>query len=199
MSLRDEITSIVAEPVIHRIHFSLGGLMITGAGFGRVRQAIVGNRINIVPVASMPAEAGGRYNGTRNEIGVSPSLTQAALASSIQMRALFAHECTHALVDLNRAARTTVLTDEAAAYVVQLMYRLGRGQSWLRSWSQRNQTSPTGRIFHEAVRIIDQHHLLRHRAFLQRSQFQALREAVQRHPVYRGTSNTELTTADGIA
>ncbi|RMF91950.1 MAG: hypothetical protein D6736_04285 [Nitrospinota bacterium] len=198
MSVRDEIASILAEPLVTRINFSLGGLAITGAGLGRVRNAILHDRIRVVPDPSLPAGAGGSYNATQNQIGVEPSLTQQHLASSIQMRSVLLHECSHALVDLSRAAATTILSDEAAAYLVQLMYRLGRGQSWLRTWASQNQGTPTGRIFHEAIRIIDRFALLQSCAILQLQAYSALRQAIQQHPVYRGTSSTALTRADGI-
>ncbi len=196
MSLAEEIAAILTEPLVVRINFSLSGLSITGAGFGRVKSAIAGNTIRIVTDPDLPPEAGGKYNASANELAVDPSLTPRGLSSSVQMRSVMLHECSHALVDLSCASATTILTDESAAYIVQLMYRLGWGQNWLRSWA-RGTGTPTGRVFREAIAIIDRFGLLRNAARLCRRDFNSLREAVRLHPVYHGTSRTALTTADG--
>jgi hypothetical protein len=196
VSLATEIAAILTEPLVVRINFSLSGLSITGAGFGRVKSAIAGGTIRIVTDPDLPPETGGKYYASTNELGVEPSLTPRGLSSSVQMRAVMLHECSHALVDLSHASATTILTDESAAYIAQLIYRLGWGQNYLRTWARGSRT-PTGRVFREAIRIIDRFELLRSAARLCRQDFNSLREAVRLHPLYRGTSRTALTTADG--
>jgi hypothetical protein len=197
MSVQNEIESLLSESLVTRIHFSLSGLTINGGGFQRVKNYIHSGRIGVGVDNTIPAGAGASYDPDANRIGVDASLTAQTLRSSIQMRSLMLHECCHAVVDVLRASRTTILSDEAAAFIVQLYYRLGKGQGWLRSWAAGNST-PTGRIFHEAIRIVDTHRLLRTTARLQHAQYEPLRQAIGRHPVYRGTGNHARTRADGV-
>ncbi|NBD96459.1 MAG: hypothetical protein GVY11_08300 [Gammaproteobacteria bacterium] len=201
MAIRDEIMSLLQEPIVRHIDFCLDGrLPISGEGFALVRDAIRTGRIAIISDPSLPSGVGASYagEGQSNHIGVQPSLTPHELATSVQMRANVLHECSHALVDLMQAHRTTILTDEAAAYIVQLIYRLGRGQAWLRSWAATHQNTADGRLFHETIRVIDRYRLLSNTADIPSAGYGDLRLAINDHPIYSHHTPTALTTADGI-
>lgn len=201
MAMREEIAALLQEPIVRNIEFCLEGrLPIGGDGFSLVRSAIRTGRIAVISDPSLPTGVGASYSGAgqTNHIGVHPSLTTRDFATSIQMRANVLHECTHALVDLMQAHHTTILSDEAAAYIVQLIYRLGRGQAWLRSWATNHSNTADGRIFHEAIRVIDRYNLLHSNANIPASGYGDLRLAIHDHPIYSHHSPTALTIADGI-
>jgi hypothetical protein len=197
MGLREDIVALLLEPTVVRINFSLGGLSINGAGFGRVRTAILEGNIKLRVDSAQPDGSGAYYVHIGNRIFVDPSTFAFGIASRVDMRALMLHECSHALVDLCRAVATTILTDEAAAYIVQLIYLLDHGQTDLRRWASHNRGNPLANIFHKAIGIIDRFGLLRGSANLQFSQYNDLRLAVQRDPFYRRISSSDLTQADG--
>jgi hypothetical protein len=195
MGAQEHFAEIITDTGARRINFQLGGLSVTASGLARVAQALRGRRITVYRYAGLPDDVTAEYKVERNALLVraySPDLFR-----SISSRAAIVHECVHALIDLNRATATTHLTGEAAAYLAQGLYRLLHGDRF-REWARANRSEDVGRIFYEAIQLIDRFNLQTHSAALTWQDYTSLRDAVHRHPRYQDVSSTDLHGADGI-
>ena len=195
---KKEIKNILTESVTRQIHFSLGGLSINSSGYKRVGDCIMDERIEIVGVGTddIPSWADAYYNHKKNVLGIKP-VTLSVLKTDTAFRALILHECTHAYIDMVKAAATTKVSDEAAAFLAQLIYRLRKDRypSNLEKWAAGTNTQDA-KIFHEAIKVIKKYGL--HRGAnrtLQRQHYSALRDAIKAR---YGLTEKEKCGANGI-
>ncbi len=195
MGAQEHFAEILTESAASRINFSLGGLHVNGAGLARIAEALRQKGIRVYRYRQLPADVTAEYKIHENALLVREY--SRALFSSISSKAVIVHECVHALIDLSRATATTHLTGEAAAYLAQVLYRLNSGDQF-REWARVNQGTPVGRIFYEALQIIDRFRLGTQGASLAARDYEGLRQAVHAHPRYRDVSPTDLHEADGI-
>jgi hypothetical protein len=113
---RNLVLSILREPVVGRMNFSVGRISITPADYQRVAKAIEGGGIAVNADVRLDNQA--FYNSATHRLTIS---------SKLQDPGLIIHECTHAIFDL-RAIITHVEVSEGLAYVAQSFYgRLSNG------------------------------------------------------------------------
>lgn len=95
------------------------------------------------------------------------------------------HECTHALVDLMNAVNFTLLTSEVAAFLSQAIYLKGIGQPLPTDTNdlEYNQILAEADRLAQKMKLYDQN-LVSAPVMLSRPDFQALRAAIQQHPLY---------------
>jgi hypothetical protein len=166
------------------IDFSVGGLHINFAGLQRVRDAIEHDRIHVA-IDARPDRA--EYDKRANTISLPSADFQNPLVKGITV-----HEAVHGLCDLARAAHTTPLSEECAAYLAQTIYI--RNASGATLTGSRPEDVP---IFGIATELC-----YAKRLFTERGQrlvwadYAALREVISRHPLYAGYSTQSAN--DGV-
>lgn len=146
----------------------------------------------------MLAGADAEYDAIDNTIYVKRNFD----FSNVENQAIIIHECVHAIVDAARASGTFVLAEESAAYIAQCLYRLRlqTGQN-LQNFIAAAGTTPDGRIFSEAVSVIDKFHLDENpfgNKAIQYNDYQDLRMAINAHDLYNHLIPTTLSTANGL-
>ncbi|MET1411329.1 hypothetical protein ABVF61_03620 [Roseibium sp. HPY-6] len=196
--VKQAILDALDDDRLRIIDFSMDGSGINRSRFSRIRDAIDNGNIDVIEDTSLPAGAAASYNDDANVIGHEPGLTANDVSSSVATRAVIMHECAHAIVDMNQQS-LRVLADEAAGYIVQIMYRLIAGQSFIRTWAEQNKTTPDGRIYYEAIRVVDARSMIGHCVILRSEDHcEKLMKAVQEHPVYAGTRMDAYSRCNGI-
>lgn len=198
MAIKDAIASLLAEARLQRIDFIMDGSAVTRARFRDIAQHLTAGDISVAVDSSLPSGAGASYNPDANVIGHEAGLTQSAITSSVQMKAVFLHECTHAIVDDNREA-IRVLADEAAGYLVQIMYRLLCGQTHIIDWAERNKNTMDGKIWYQALKVIADKSMFSRCVILNSiNDCSKLMRAIQAHDLYNLHTMDDRTTADGF-
>jgi hypothetical protein len=196
MSLESRwVREVLEKSEIHNISFRLGGLYISPEGLQRVKNAIADGRIDVVLNNSLPRRERlqnnekALYDPTANRI-VLLDLAQTADAYG---QSFIVHEAVHALVDMSHAGSTTVLTDEVAGFLAQLIFLEAVHYS-------RSQLTSFQRQFYDFAKT---HHLFGRAGLktpsLKRAEYGHLRQLVHSVAPYNQMTNPEeLTTADGV-
>src|SRR5262245_20304372 len=108
-----EVLRVLTDPNVSKINFSVGAITIDADGYRNVASYIAAKDIKVVPGKEAVAYYDGRLN-TIETPGGNPPLD---VGDSAQLL----HECTHAIVDIDRLD-VLVLDNEVAAYLAQLTY-----------------------------------------------------------------------------
>lgn len=188
-----EVIQILSNAAVSRINFSLGGLHINSDGFARIRRAIQNGHIKVNGSRTLPEAASASYGADENVLTISPDLNLGTRSG----QAVVIHECVHAIVDAARASSTTVASNEAAAYIAQVIYRMANGEHRMIGNAAQDR-GPGGSIFRAAVEIVNRFGLHYRGAVLQLADYAHLRQAIAQHPLYGRSSCTARTAADGI-
>jgi len=198
MAIKETIVNMLQESRLQRIDFLIDGSAVTRARFQDIAQHITAGDIGVGVDNTLPADADASYNPEANTIGYPASLTQSAITNSPQKRSLILHECTHAVVDDNRE-RIRVLADEAAGYLVQIMYRLLCGQKHIIKWAEDNKATQDGKVWYETLKVIDAKSMFTRCVILNsmRDCFD-LMQALKAHRLYNQHSLEDRTRADGV-
>ncbi len=186
-ALARRVADVFIGPRIQRIDFHLGGLHISPQRLGSVGQAIRQGRIR-VEVASTGSMLSAAYSPHHNRM----TIQSEQVLSEVTGQAGIVHEGVHALVDLFRATSTTVLSDEAAAYLAEVIY-LRAAHTWVRG------SAAVMAIYNAADRIAQAHRMYeRTGAVLRFADYEPLRQAVNAHPAYSSIGQRQLTSGHGV-
>jgi hypothetical protein len=194
MAVEDVFAEILTEEATRRISFNLDGLSVNGTGFGRIASFILNEQIRVRRHRDLPVGVAASYKYRQNLMLVR-SYSQEEF-QSISNRAMVVHEAVHAIIDYEGLVGLSLWTGEVGAYLAQVLYRINR-RDRIRAWAEAHQTEAIGRIFHEAIQLIDRHGLTIRHAHMDFIQYDALRQAVGSHPTYENRSE-EFHGADGI-
>ncbi len=192
----DRIARLLENPPTSTIDFHLGGLLVTPRGFVDIAGEFRAGNITLAIDRTMPESAGAKYQEGHNRLVVCTTFEQ--VFNTPWGGAVLVHEAVHAMIDRNRAVRTTVLHAEAAAYIAQVLYLLHTDAYGTRRSAREHGNSPEGAIFVEAIRLIDRYHLEYRPGIVPLRASAPLQEAIHRHPLYQDVSADDLVTADGI-
>src|SRR5215510_7800206 len=110
---KDEVLRVLRDGDLSKISFSVGAITVDAEGYRNVAAYIEAKDIKVVP----GTEALAFYDGHSNTITTSAGNPQLDVGGSAQLL----HECTHAIVDIDRLD-VLRLDDEVAAYLAQLTY-----------------------------------------------------------------------------
>ena len=138
---------------------------------------------------------------SKEEIEEWPQLQGSLFVTNAIARGLVVHEAVHAVMGWE-GRRTVILSDEAAAYLAETLYHVGRGtyDTYLDSADDKaahlriafRQIVETARELITGAESITEHQLDsepgRHLNWLQ---YRALRKAIHAHPEYRHLGPTE--------
>ena len=106
---------------IRHINFSLGGLTITPDRLQAVARAIDSGRIRVVLNRRLPEKTEARYSPLGPSV---MELRNLQTATNLIGQSYIIHEAVHAVIDMRRAANTTRITGEVAAYLAQTIFLL---------------------------------------------------------------------------
>jgi predicted nucleic acid-binding protein len=168
--LKKFIVDILREPAVGKIDFHLQTVQVNGSGLR-----------DIARIIQKSSEA--KYFPKRDALAVK------SMSNELAFKGLIVHEAVHALLDLKKATRMTVLSNEVAAYIAQVLYLLYSGE-------EDFSTSP--RVFQETLKLVQQYNLTKGNVWLRWTHYQHLRTVVQQDPLYRKVSDSKLMPADGI-
>ncbi|MCI0378802.1 MAG: hypothetical protein L0215_14435 [Gemmataceae bacterium] len=169
-----------------------GGFHISPQGFARVARAIRQERIRACTGStSLGAGIAGLYYQNTNRF----ELVSDVFPAAVNPRGIIVHEAVHALIDLCKCVATTRLSDEAAAYLAQVVFMFQNGR---RTFTRPQYTAaydlakasgiidPATNAVHAGVRLTWQ-------------QYEPLRREIHNRPAYQTVGWLAPTGASGIA
>lgn len=110
---KDEVLRVLRDEDLNKLSFSVGAITVDAEGYRNVAAYIAAKDIKVVP----GTEAIAFYDGHSNTITTPAGNPPLDAGGSAQLL----HECTHAIVDIDRLD-VLRLDDEVAAYLAQLTY-----------------------------------------------------------------------------
>ena len=110
---KNEVLRVLRHPSLSKINFSVGAITVDAEGYRNVAAYVEAADIKVVPGTEDIAFYDGRLN-TITTPAVNPPLDTGRSAQLL-------HECTHAIVDIDRLD-VLRLDDEVAAYLAQLVF-----------------------------------------------------------------------------
>lgn len=187
MTKEEWVASILTDSVTAKIDFHLENLWISGAGFARVSRAISDGKIKVIVYAKEDSAA--QYYAKRNTL-VIRELSEKD-KEELSTKGLLVHEAVHAIVDIDRCAKTTKVTTEAAAYLAQVIFLIGHGDT---------NFSSSKRVFQAAAAIVNRYKMRSRVVWLPRTLYEPLRQAVLTDSLYKSyLKDSDLETdADGV-
>lgn len=114
--LRQRIFDICSSENCDSISFNIEGTNITGVGLRSVAKLVTSDRIHI-KIKKQDKDAGASYDPKENKF----SFPTVNFGLSLFEKSLIVHECTHALIDVNKSKTLTII-DELCAYTAQFTY-----------------------------------------------------------------------------
>ena len=184
-----EILAVLADPLLARMNFAVGDIMINAQQYKNVAAYIADGDIGVVSGRGALAF----YDGNRNEIETQAGNPPLNLAD----RAQILHECTHAIADVN-ALDVLRLTDEVAAYLAQLTY-MHISQPGPLPTGPRGPARPMGRLTMGVNAVIRKYELHQPKGFgvsISDLDIWNLANDVRRHPEYTTVKHTDKSTRD---
>ncbi len=188
MALKDDVATVFRDSQVQRIDFHLEGLSVTPPRLSAVGEAIRKERIRLT-VGKLGSLLGAAYSPHQNTM----ALGSAQTPRSTLGRASIIHEGVHALVDLFRCTTITELTDEAAAYLAEVIY-LRASHFWIQT-----SDAATQEIYKTANELCDRYDLgIKKGVRLKRNEYEPLQRVIHRHPAYRSIRPGQLTSGHGV-
>jgi hypothetical protein len=186
MSLATTIAAIFEGPRAARIHFRLGRLEISPQRLRGVGKAIKKGDIK-VEVASSGKLLSASYHPHSDTLIVPDDKL-----ASVAAQAGVLHEGIHALVDMYKHKEVTVLNDEAAAYLAEVIY-LRAAHSWV------NGGAAEMAIYNAADQLAKAHGLYSKLGVrLSVDDAADLRAAIHKHPAYSSIGAHQMTSGHGL-
>ncbi|MCI0639201.1 MAG: hypothetical protein L0Y72_01720 [Gemmataceae bacterium] len=178
----------------HAVDFSFenagGGFRIHAAGLARVADAIRQQRIRVCS-GSLPHGAGGQYHQTANRVG----LDSERFPRDRNGKAIVLHEAVHALMDLSNVVAATRLSDEAAAYLTQVIYLYYKGR---RNFSASTLLQAAYDVAVQSGIIDPPTQIIQRGVRISWHWYAPLRQAIQNHDLYNQIGWLALTGANGV-
>jgi hypothetical protein len=196
MEPKDWVSAILYENALCAVDFHLGGLHVSGPLLKEVGDAIKRGDIGLYEDSSLPADA--MYEPDEDTLYFKSGDQRGY--TSIPDKSLIVHEAVHALIDINKATSTTILSAEVAAYLAQIVYQLASGYDAVRSWTRSNRGTELGKIYARALTLIDKYKMAQRGtvATLQLRDYASFRDLIHRQKLYRKRPKGQLHVADGI-
>jgi hypothetical protein len=186
MSAADKVAAIFDGPRIARIHFRLGRLEVSPQRLRCVGKAIKKGDIH-VEVAKTGKLLSAAYSPHSDTLTI-PDERLATVSS----QAGVLHEGIHALVDMYKCKEVTVLNDEAAAYLAEVIY-LRAGHNWI------NGGAAEMAIYNAADQVAKAHDLYNKLGVqLSSGDVADLRQAIHAHPAYSSIGAKQKTSGHGL-
>jgi hypothetical protein len=188
MAIEDDVAAVFSDSQVKAIDFSLEKLTVNSHRLATVGLAIKEKRIK-VEVTSTGIVLGAAYSPHPNRM----TLSNADMLKSAVGRAGVLHEGVHGLVDLFKEHTLTVLQDEAAAYIAEVIY--------LRAWGRtvKSDHLETKAIYDAAWAIVDGRSMhATKRVKLKAQDCQALITAIQGHTAYAGIQADTKVSGLGV-
>jgi hypothetical protein len=188
MSFAQQVAAVFQGAHIDSIDFRLAGFQISGPRLRKVGEAIACGRISV-----KQEDGGGTLSAAYSPYSDTFTLPKNANASADKWKVAILHEGIHALVDIfGENAALTVLDDEIAAYVAEVIY-----------YRKLRRPLPSGAseraIYTTANEIVTKHRLDTKRGVhLKAADVKKLREAIHAHPAYSGIGETTKTGGHGL-
>jgi hypothetical protein len=188
MSFAQQVAAVFQGAHIDSINFRLSGFQVTGARLRKVGEAISCGRIEVKQEAG-----GGTLSAAYSPYQDRFTLPKNANAGADKWKVAILHEGVHALVDIfGEKAALTVLDDEIAAYVAEVIYYKKLRRPLPSGSSERG-------IYTSANDIVTKHHLdTKKGVHLKAADVKKLREAIHAHPAYSGIGETAKTGGHGL-
>jgi hypothetical protein len=186
MSLADKVAAIFEGPRVARIHFRLGRLEVSPQRLRGVGKAIKKGDIKV------ELEKGGKLLSASYHPHSDTLTVPDDKLASVASQAGVLHEGIHALVDMYKCKEVTVLNDEAAAYLAEVIY-LRAAHSWI------NGGAAEMAIYNAADQVAKAHDLYGKRGVrLSLDDVADLRAAINKHPAYSGIGAKQKTSGHGL-
>jgi len=189
-----EVLAILRDRVLWDIRFSVGAITVGIEGYRDVYDYIEAGDITVTPGTSRKTAF---YDGTNNTIETQATNRLLGIAD----RAQIVHECTHAIVDINRLD-VLRLNDEVAAYIAQLTYMVISHPTPFPSGGSTQGASPLGRLVFAVLKVIEKYSLHTQKGFgarISELDIWRLQRDVQRMPDYAAVTRTEKSAGRGVA
>jgi hypothetical protein len=196
MEPKDWVSAILYEHAVFAVDFHLGGLHVNGPLLKAVGDAIKRGDIGLYEDSSLPADA--VYEPEEDTLYFKSGDQKGY--TSIPAKSLIVHEAVHALIDMNKATSTTILTAEVAAYLAQIVYQLASGYDAVRSWARSNSGTQKGQIYTNALALIDKYKMAQKGtiATLQPGDYASFRGLIHRQKLYKKRPEGQVQVADGV-
>jgi hypothetical protein len=186
MSLATTVAAIFEGPRVARIHFRLGRLEISPQRLRGVGKAIKKGDIKV------EVHTGGKLLGAAYDPHDDTLMVPDDKLASAVSQAGVLHEGIHALVDMYKCKEVTVLNDEAAAYLAEVIY-LKAAHSWV------NGGAAEMAIYTAADQLAKAHGLYTKRGVrLSVNDAADLRAAIHKHPAYSSLGEHQMTSGHGL-
>jgi len=186
MSVADKVAAIFSGPGIAGIHFKLGSLEVSPQRLHEVGRAIKKGDISIVV-----AKTGTLLSAAYSPHSDSLTIPDDKLATKTSRSGIL-HEGIHALVDIYKCKQVTVLDDEVAAYLAEVIYLKAIG-----GWVGGGKAAM--RIYDAADDLAKAHNLYKKRGVkLSLSDADELRKAIHAHPAYSSIGAKQMTSGHGL-
>ncbi|GJM43556.1 MAG: hypothetical protein DHS20C21_03980 [Gemmatimonadota bacterium] len=188
MSFQQQVAAIFSSAAAGKIDFQLDGFCVNPARLKQVGAAIACGRIELI----QSKKGGGlsaAYSPHSDRLTV-PSKTNPA---AHKYQVAIVHEGVHALVDIfGKGAGLTVLDDEAAAYLAEVVFHKAIHRPLPSGDSEK-------KIYEAADKVATKHGLYGKKPVkLKSSDVKELREAIHAHPEYSSVLTTTKTTGHGL-
>ena len=112
---KQTILKTLTDSALTKIKFKIDAYAVSPLLYNQVAQSIKNNKIRVEYNWNVGTSAYYYEKLNKIEVGFTAALT-------LTKRAQVIHECTHAVFDLNKYAKSTVATSEAAAFVAECLF-----------------------------------------------------------------------------
>lgn len=189
---KTDVLDVLNDPRLANMNFSVGPITVNAEEYRNVAAYIEAGDIRVIPGAEPIAYYDGRLNTIETPAGNPPL--------NLGQRAQLLHECTHAIVDIDRL-HVLVLDDEVAAYIAQLTYM------WIASPGPFPRPIPPAtlgplmRLMTAVAQIIQRYELHTSKgigARISELDVAGLRRAVHAVPAYRNIKPAQTNNAQNL-
>jgi hypothetical protein len=187
---KDEIVKVLRDPALKRMFFCVGAITVNAQEYLDVAEYIEAEDIRVVSGRGALAF----YDGRNNIIETQAANPPLDLFQSAQIL----HECTHAIVDVNRLD-VLRLNDEVAAYLAQVTFMKLKQPSPLPPRTPGG--SPFGRLVYSFMEVVHQYKLFEAEGFgarIKELDIWRLALAVRAYPEYANVKLTDKSVGGGV-
>ena len=188
MSLATQVAAIFSQSAVEGIDFHLAGFHVSAARLRKVGAAIACGRI---PLAEH--EGKGQLSAAYSPYTDKLTLPRNVNPAADKHKVAILHEGVHALVDIfGEGAGLTVLDDEVAAYLAEVIYYKALRRPLPGGASEK-------KIYETADELATRKRLYRKKGVkLSLDDVKKLREAIHAHPVYESIGVSAKTGGHGL-